>query len=193
MLAQGKRSSTSSALTTSTHRPPTSFFSNTSSSKGVPIENIGGGFKKDASGKIISAGKYTPFGHTDYQQIVADIKQFAAGGDAYCDQHPQRRHQRSVLQGIRSRWVAPLKPARSVSFSISEDEFRALPAKQLVGQLGCWTYFQSIKSDANKKFVGDFQALAQSHQSGWRKEGRPRHLFANGSLLRWSLPLESCR
>ena len=36
-------------------------------SKGVPIDNIGGGFKKDESGKIISAGKYTPFGHTDYQ------------------------------------------------------------------------------------------------------------------------------
>ena len=50
-------------------------------SKGVPLENIGGGFKKDESGKIISAGKYTPFGHTDYQQIVSEIKQYAAGGD----------------------------------------------------------------------------------------------------------------
>ena len=49
-------------------------------SKGVALENIGGGFKKDDSGKIISAGKYTPFGHTDYQQIVAEIKQFSAGG-----------------------------------------------------------------------------------------------------------------
>ncbi len=51
-------------------------------SKGVPLANIGGGFRKDASGKIISAGKYTPFGHTDYQQIVAEIKQFSAGGGA---------------------------------------------------------------------------------------------------------------
>src|ERR1700677_3671566 len=31
--------------------------------KGVPLEDIGGGFKKDESGKIISAGKYTPFRH----------------------------------------------------------------------------------------------------------------------------------
>jgi urea transport system substrate-binding protein len=45
-----------------------------------------------------------------------------------------------------------------VSFSVSEDEFRGLPASQLVGQLGCWTYFQSIKSEANEKFVSDFQA-----------------------------------
>src|SRR5450432_4128477 len=50
--------------------------------KGVPLEKIGGGFVKKGSGKIISAGKYTPFGHTDYQQIVAEIKQFAAGGKA---------------------------------------------------------------------------------------------------------------
>jgi len=37
-------------------------------SKGVKLENIGGGFRKDGSGKIISAGKYTPFGHTDYSR-----------------------------------------------------------------------------------------------------------------------------
>src|SRR5476651_2001347 len=43
-------------------------------SKGVSLDNIGGGFKKDSSGKIISAGKYTPFGHKDYQQIIAEIK-----------------------------------------------------------------------------------------------------------------------
>jgi urea transport system substrate-binding protein len=30
-----------------------------------------------------------------------------------------------------------------VSFSISEDEFRGLPAKDLVGHLGCWTYFRA--------------------------------------------------
>src|SRR5579884_4515159 len=42
--------------------------------KGVSVENIGGGLRKDSSGKVISAGKYVPFGHTDFQQIVADIK-----------------------------------------------------------------------------------------------------------------------
>ncbi|HXI49846.1 MAG TPA: transporter substrate-binding protein, partial [Candidatus Saccharimonadales bacterium] len=41
-------------------------------------------------------------------------------------------------------------------FSISEDEFRGLPAKDLVGHLGCWTYFMSIKSPENKEFVSSF-------------------------------------
>src|SRR5215210_3180649 len=110
-------------------------------SKGIPLENIGGGFKKDESGQIIAAGKYTPFGHTDYQQIVSEIKQFTAGGKA------------CVINTLNGDTNVPFfkeyaaagltsETCPVVSFSISEDEFRGLPAKQLVGQLGCWTYFQ---------------------------------------------------
>lgn len=141
-------------------------------SKGVPIENIGGGFRKDASGKIISAGKYTGFGHMDYQQIVAEIKQFSAGGGAAVV---------STLNGdtnvpffkeyAASGLTAEVCPV--VSFSISEDEFRGLPADKLVGQLGCWTYFQAVKSPANTKFVADFQAwLGKSTVPGIVKDGR---------------------
>jgi urea transport system substrate-binding protein len=162
-------------------------------SKGVPIENIGGGFKKDASGKIISAGKYTPFGHTDYQQIVAEIKQFSAGGKACVI---------NTLNGDTNvpffkEYAAAGLTAEScpvVSFSISEDEFRALPAKQLVGQLGCWTYFQSIKSEANKKFVSSFQAwLKDTKVDGVKKEGRvtcsPMVLSYDGVYL-WKAAVE---
>ncbi len=162
-------------------------------SKGVPLENIGGGFKKDESGKIIAAGKYTGFGHTDYQQIVAEIKQFAASGDACVI---------STLNGdtnvpffkeyAASGLTAETCPV--VSFSISEDEFRGLPADKLVGQLGCWTYFQSIDSPANKKFVADFKAwLAQSTVPGLVKEGRvtcsPMVLSYDGMYL-WKAAVE---
>jgi urea transport system substrate-binding protein len=162
-------------------------------SKGVPIENIGGGFKKDASGKIISAGKYTPFGHMDYQQIVADIKQFAAGGKA------------TVINTLNGDTNVPFfkeyaaaglnaESCPVVSFSISEDEFRALPAKQLVGQLGCWTYFQSIKSDANKTFTTNFQSwLKATTVDGVKKEGRvtcsPMVLSYDGVYL-WKAAVE---
>lgn len=141
-------------------------------SKGVPIENIGGGFTKDGDGKIISAGKYTGFGHTDYQQIVSEIKQFAASGDACVI---------STLNGDTNvpffkEYAASGLSAETcpvVSFSVSEDEFRGLPASQLVGQLGCWTYFQSIKSEANEKFVSDFQAwLEKSTVPGIVKDDR---------------------
>jgi urea transport system substrate-binding protein len=141
-------------------------------SKGVPLENIGGGFRKDDSGKIISAGKYTPFGHTDYQQIVAEIKQFAAGGGAAVV---------STLNGDTNvpffkEYAAAGLTADScpvVSFSIAEDEFRGLPADKLVGQLGCWTYFQSINTPANKKFVAAFKKwLATTSTPGIVKDGR---------------------
>src|SRR6186713_1164027 len=141
-------------------------------SKGVALDNIGGGFKKDESGKIISAGKYTPFGHTDYQQIVAEIKQFSAGGKA------------CVINTLNGDTNVPFfkeyaaagltaETCPVVSFSISEDEFRGLPAKQLVGQLGCWTYFQSIKSPANEKFLTDFKAwVKKTDVAGIVKDGR---------------------
>ena len=162
-------------------------------SKKVPIENIGGGFKKDESGKIISAGKYTPFGHTDYQQIVSEIKQFSAGGKTAVV---------STLNGdtnvpfFKEYAAAGLtaETAPVVSFSISEDEFRGLPAKQLVGQLGCWTYFQSVKSDANKAFVKNFQAwLKTTTAPGVVKEGRvtcsPMVLSYDGVYL-WKAAVE---
>ena len=164
--------------------------------KGVPIENIGGGFKKDESGKIISAGKYTPFGHTDYQQIVAEIKQFAAGGKACVI---------STLNGDTNvpffkEYAAAGLTADTCpvcSFSISEDEFRGLPAKQLVGQLGCWTYFESIKSPANKKFVADFTSwVKKSTIPGIVKEGRvtcsPMVLSYDGVYL-WKKAVEKAK
>ena len=98
---------------------------------------------------------YTPFGHTDYQTIVAAIKKFAAGGNA------------CVISTLNGDTNVPFfkefanagltsETCPVVSFSISEDEFRGLPAKDLVGHLGCWTYFMSIKTPENAKFVRDF-------------------------------------
>ena len=100
---------------------------------------------------------YTPFGHTDYQTIVAAIKKFTASGKA------------CVISTLNGDTNVPFfkefanagltsENCPVVSFSISEDEFRGLPAKDLVGHLGCWTYFMSIKSPENTKFVKDFNA-----------------------------------
>jgi urea transport system substrate-binding protein len=98
---------------------------------------------------------YTPFGHTDYQTIVAAIKKFAAAGKA------------CVISTLNGDTNVPFfkefanagltsENCPVVSFSISEDEFRGLPAKALVGHLGCWTYFMSLKTPENKTFVTSF-------------------------------------
>ncbi|MBM3875872.1 MAG: urea ABC transporter substrate-binding protein [Verrucomicrobia bacterium] len=98
---------------------------------------------------------YTPFGHTDYQTIVASVKKFAAGGKACIISTLNGDTNVPFFKEFANAGLTS-ENCPVVSFSISEDEFRGLPAKQLVGHLGCWTYFMSIKSPENTKFVGDF-------------------------------------
>jgi len=119
---------------------------------GIPAENIGGGFRKDDSGKVISAGKYVPFGHTDFQQIVADIKQFAASGDACVINLINGDSNVPFFKEIAAAGLSA-SDCPVVSFSLAEDELRALPTKDLVGELGCWTYFMSINTPENKSFL----------------------------------------
>jgi urea transport system substrate-binding protein len=114
---------------------------------------------------------YTPFGHTDYQTIVADIKRFAAGGNA------------CVINTLNGDTNVPFfrefanagltsENCPVVSFSLSEDEFRGLPARDLVGHLGCWTYFMSIDTPENKKFVADFTRWLERAPAGVERRGR---------------------
>jgi urea transport system substrate-binding protein len=140
---------------------------------GIKPEDIGGGFRKDDSGKVISAGKYTPFGHTDYQQIVAEIKQFAASGNA-CVINTINGD--SNVPFFKEVAAAGLTPADCpvVSFSLAEDELRALPTKDLVGELGCWTYFMSLDTPENKKFLANWKSwLKKETHPGVVKDTRP--------------------
>ena len=100
---------------------------------------------------------YTPFGHTDYQTIVASVKKFAAGGKACIISTLNGDTNVPFFKEFANAGLTS-ENCPVVSFSISEDEFRGLPAKALVGHLGCWTYFMSIKSPENAKFVKDFTA-----------------------------------
>jgi urea transport system substrate-binding protein len=100
---------------------------------------------------------YTPFGHTDYQTIVASVKKFSAGGKACIISTLNGDTNVPFFKEFANAGLTS-ENCPVVSFSISEDEFRGLPAKDLVGHLGCWTYFMSIKSPENTKFVRDFMA-----------------------------------
>jgi urea transport system substrate-binding protein len=160
---------------------------------GIMLEDIGGGLRKDDAGKVISAGKYTPFGHTDYQQIVAEIKQFAASGNA-CVINTINGD--SNVPFFKEVAAAGLTPADCpiVSFSLAEDELRALPTKDLVGELGCWTYYMSLTTPENKKFLDRWNSWlkSQSHP-GVVKEKRavdsPMVLSYDGVYL-WKAAVE---
>jgi urea transport system substrate-binding protein len=161
--------------------------------RGVPPEGIGGGFRKDDSGKVISAGAYVSFGHTDFQQIVADIKRFAASGEACVintinGDSNVAFFKKIVASGLTSADCPVL------SFSLAEDELRSMPTKSLVGELGCWSYFMSLKTSGNKTFLKNwYKWLKTESYPGVIKEKRavdsPIVLSYNGVYL-WKKAVE---
>jgi len=105
--------------------------------------------------------KYTPFGHADYQTIVADVKKFAAGGKT------------AVVSTINGDSNVPFykelgnqglkaKDVPVVAFSVGEEELRGVDTKPLVGHLAAWNYFQSIKAPANTEFKKKWAAYAKA-------------------------------
>ncbi len=102
--------------------------------------------------------KYTPFGHADYQTIVADIKKFSAGGKTAVvstinGDSNVPFYKELGNQGLKATDV-PV-----VAFSVGEEELRGVDAKPLVGHLAAWNYFMSLKNpenDAWKKKWADY-------------------------------------
>src|SRR5262250_1825849 len=105
--------------------------------------------------------KYTPFGHSDYQTIVADVKKFAAGGKT------------AVISTINGDSNVPFykelgnqglkaKDVPVVAFSVGEEELAGVDTKPLVGHLAAWNYFESIKDPKNAEFIKKWQAFTKN-------------------------------
>jgi urea transport system substrate-binding protein len=95
--------------------------------------------------------KYTPFGHADYQTIVADIRKFAAGGKTAVistinGDSNVPFYKELGNQGLKATDV-PV-----VAFSVGEEELRGVDTKPLVGHLAAWNYFMSVKNSENDAF-----------------------------------------
>lgn len=56
-----------------------------------------------------------------------------------------------------ARMGAASKPAPVVSFSVAEDEIRSIGTHGTAGHFAAWSYFQSIRNDANARFVAAFK------------------------------------
>ena len=105
---------------------------------------------------------YTPFGHSDWQTIVADIKKFGSAGkktavvstingDANVPFYKELAN-----QGIQAEDI-PV-----VAFSVGEEELAGLDTKPLVGHLAAWNYFMSLDTDANDSFIKKWQRFIKS-------------------------------
>jgi urea transport system substrate-binding protein len=105
---------------------------------------------------------YTPFGHSDWQTIVADIKKFGSAGkktavvstingDANVPFYKELGN-----QGISA------KDIPVVAFSVGEEELAGIDTKPLLGHLAAWNYFQSVKDPANADFIKKWQAYTKN-------------------------------
>ena len=105
---------------------------------------------------------YTPFGHSDWQTIVSDIKKFGTAGK-----------KTAVVSTINGDANVPFYKELGnagvkatdipvVAFSVGEEELAGIDTKPLVGHLTAWNYFQSVKSPANEKFIADWKAFTKN-------------------------------
>lgn len=100
---------------------------------------------------------YTPFGHSDWQSIVSDIKKFGStgkktavistvNGDANVPFYKELG-----AQGVSAEEI-PV-----VAFSVGEEELSGMDTSPLVGHLAAWNYFMSVDTDANADFIEKWQ------------------------------------
>ena len=107
---------------------------------------------------------YTPFGHSDWQTIVSDIKSFGAAGkktavvstingDANVPFYKELGN-----QGIKAEDI-PV-----VAFSVGEEELSGIDTAPLVGHLAAWNYFMSADSESNEDFIGKWHAFIKDEK-----------------------------
>jgi urea transport system substrate-binding protein len=105
---------------------------------------------------------YTPFGQSDWQTIVADIKKFGSAGkktavvstingDANVPFYKELGN-----QGIKATDI-PV-----VAFSVGEEELAGVDTKPLLGHLAAWNYFMSVDTPENKAFIARWQAYTKN-------------------------------
>ncbi|WP_336761838.1 urea ABC transporter substrate-binding protein [Asaia sp. VD9] len=105
---------------------------------------------------------YTPFGQSDWQTIVSQVKAFGSAGkktavistingDANVPFYKELG-----AQGITATDIPVM------AFSVGEEELAGMDTKPLVGQLAAWNYFESIDTPANKAFIADWHKFTKN-------------------------------
>ncbi len=102
---------------------------------------------------------YTPFGHSDWQTIVSEIKSFGSAGkktavvstingDANVPFYKELGNQGVSAEDI------PV-----IAFSVGEEELAGLDTAPLVGHLAAWNYFMSVDTPENAEFIEKWKAF----------------------------------
>ncbi len=114
-------------------------------SKGIPKEDI--------------FVNYTPFGHSDWSKIVADVVALGADG--------KKVGVISTINGDANIGFYKELAAAGVSaddipvvaFSVGEEELSGLDTSNLVGHLAAWNYFESADTPENAAFIEEWHTF----------------------------------
>ena len=120
--------------------------------------------------------EYTPFGHSDWQTIVSEVRDFASQGI-----------QTAVVSTINGDANVPFYRELAnqgidaadlpvVAFSVGEEELSGIDTGDLVGHLASWNYFMSVDTPENQDFIDALACLHRRRQpGGQRPDGSPLH------------------
>ncbi|WP_135255969.1 urea ABC transporter substrate-binding protein [Thermus brevis] len=98
--------------------------------------------------------EYVPLGGTDFSSVVTKIK--ASGADIVLN----TINGDSNVAFFKQMAASGLPPAKLpvMSFSIAEQEAKAIGPSLLKGSLATWNYFMTLDSPANRRFLQAYQA-----------------------------------
>lgn len=99
---------------------------------------------------------YTPFGHSDWQSIVSDIKKFGTAGKKTAVVSTINGDANVPFYKELSNQGISAKDIPVVAFSVGEEELSGIDTRPLVGHLAAWNYFESVDSDANDDFIEEW-------------------------------------
>jgi len=96
---------------------------------------------------------YTPFGHSDWREIIEKIKAFGSAGkktaviSTISGSANTSFYKELVVQEVDASTLPVM------AFSIGERELLSVDPKPLVGHLAAWNYFQAVVSIENDAFI----------------------------------------
>ncbi|HMN84013.1 MAG TPA: urea ABC transporter substrate-binding protein [Burkholderiaceae bacterium] len=104
---------------------------------------------------------YTPFGHSDYQTIVGNVKKFSTGGKTCVISTINGDSNVPFYKELGNQGLKA-KDVPVVAFSVGEEELRGVDTKPLLGHLAAWNYFMSIKNPENEAFIKKYKDYAKA-------------------------------
>ncbi|OLD80632.1 MAG: urea ABC transporter substrate-binding protein [Acidobacteria bacterium 13_1_20CM_58_21] len=102
----------------------------------------------------VAGEEYVPLGGTDFSSVISKIK--LAGPDIIFN----TLNGDSNVSFFKQASAAGMPPSKLpvMSFSIAEQEAKAMGASLVAGSYAAWNYFQTLDTPANKKFVAAYRA-----------------------------------